>query len=204
MKININSLSAFTLTEVMMAAALFGLVVAGTISVFVMSQKLGHSTSLRMQTVRESSLALARMVYGLGTNNGLRAAGTIMVNTNVHGHWTGIEYWKTQDQPPSASSTSHFVCGWNNIGDGSWRLIISNKFSGIKYIDYNQRERNILFWSDIGSMASRLLIGNYVSNARVTTNANGTFRVQLTVAREDGMFSASNTVSSVVKLRNKL
>jgi len=82
-----SSRSAFTLLEVMIAAALFGLVVAGTIEVYIMCNKLWHRTALNMQTVRESSLALSRMIYGTGTNNGLRAASMVTLATAGGGSW---------------------------------------------------------------------------------------------------------------------
>ena len=199
----IPSRAGFTLLEVLIATALFGLVVAGKISVYIMCNKIWHATSLGMQTVRESSLAVARMVYGMETNNGLRAAVSITIDTNVHGHWNGIEYWKTGATPPAPSDSSHYLCGYGGWGDGSWRLIISNMFGGIRYIDYNIDERNMLFWPDTNSLARRLLICNYISAAQVATNAGGTVSLQLTVSKESGMFSSSNTVSTTVKMRNK-
>lgn len=101
MKTKLKKLSSgFTLLEILIATALFGLVVAGTIGVYIMCNKLWHATSLGMQTARESSLALSRMVYGVGTNSGLRSAGTITLDTNFpYGSWMmtvsnsfGVEY----------------------------------------------------------------------------------------------------------------
>ena len=168
-----------------------------------MCNKLWHATSLGMQTTRESSLALSRVVYGLETNSGLRAASMITLNTNVHGHWDGIKYWETGSEPPDAGSASHYLCGYAGWGDGSWRLIYSNTFSGVKYIDYNIQERNLLFLPESTSIANRLLICNYVSSAQVTTNAGGTVSIQLMVEKLDGNFVSSNTVSTSIKMRNK-
>ena len=195
--------SAFTLLEVMIATALFGLVVAGTIEVYIMCNKLWHVTSLSMQTTRESSLALSRVIYGMETNNGLRSAAMITLNTNVHGHWDGVKYWETGAKPLSAASASHYICGWAGYGDSSWRLTFSNSYGGAKHIDYNSQERNIVFLPASNSIANRLLICNYVSSATVTTNAGGTISLQLTVEKRDGMFISSNTVSTLVKMRNK-
>lgn len=149
----------------MIATALFGLVVAGTFSVYIMCNKIWHTTSANMQAVRESSRALSRLVYGIGTNSSLRSASMItLVNSN----------------------------------DGSWRLIVSNAFEGTKYIDYNHPQEKIYFWPDTNS-----IICNNVVASSVTTNIAGTVRIQLTVAKQDGMFIASNTVSTAVKMRNK-
>ena len=200
---------AFTLLEVLIATALFGLVIAGTIEVYIMCNKLWHATSLSMQTTRESSLALSRMIYGMGTNSGLRTASMIRLNTNseVHSHWDGIKYWETGAKPPSAINPAHYVSVLgDDPHDNSWRLTVSN-YDGVKYIDYNIQQRNILFCPDTNQTSAarqkRILVCNYVSAARVTTNASGTVGIQLTVEKRDGMFISSNTVSTLVKMRNK-
>jgi len=202
-------LHAFTLLEVMIATALFGLVMAGTIEVYIMCNKLWRATSLSMQTTRESSLALSRVIYGTGTNSGLRTASMIRLNTNseVHSHWDGIKYWETGAKPPSAINPAHYVSVLgDDPHDNSWRLTVSN-YDGVKYIDYNIQQRNILFCPDTNQTSAarqkRILVCNYVSAARVTTNASGTVGIQLTVEKRDGMFIASNTVSTSVKMRNK-
>jgi len=204
---------AFTLMEVMIATALFGLVMAGTFSVYIMCNKIWHSTSISMQTVRESSLALSRLVYGLETNSGLRAASMILLQTNnVYGHpypfLATNKYWETGAKPPSATDEAHYThvgCGYGT--DGSWRLIISNGFDGIQCVDYNSKMRNILFCPDTNQTSAarqkRILICNYVSAARVTTNASGTVTIQVTVSKQDGMLTSSNTVTTTVKMRNK-
>lgn len=194
----------------MIATALFGLVVAGTISVYIMCNKVWHATALNMQVVRESSLALSRIVYGLETNSGLRTVSMIRLNTNseVHSHWNGIKYWETAtNKPPSATDPAHFVSVLgDDPHDNSWRLIVSNQFDGVKYIDYNIQQRNILFCPDTNQTSAarqkRILICNYVSAATVTTNASGTVGIQLTVEKSDGMFISSNMVSTSVKMRN--
>lgn len=154
--------SAFTLLEVMVATALFGLVVAGTISVYIMCNKIWHSTSLSMQAVRESSLALSRLVYGMETNSGLRTASMI---TNI------------------------------NSG-GSWHMTVSNLSGVVQDVYYNSPEK-------ILSNANSIICRD-VSSATATVNsAGGTVSIQLTVIKTNGMFVASNTVSTLVKMRNK-
>ena len=185
----------------MIASALFGLVVAGTISVYIMCNKIWRSTSITMQAVRESSLSLSRLVYRLDPYIGLRSASAVMVNSNLHGIWDGIQYWETGAKPPSATSASHDLAAGSP--DGSWRLTISNAAGTVSYIDYNSQQRNILFRPVIDSVSQRRLICNYVSAARASTNISGTVGLSVTVAKRDGMFIASNTVSTLVKLRNK-
>lgn len=77
--------SAFTLLETMIVVVLFGLVVAGTTSVYIMCNKLWHATSLSMQTTRDCNFAMSRLVYGVGANNGLRTATSITISSNANG-----------------------------------------------------------------------------------------------------------------------
>ena len=73
-------LSGFTLVELMIATAMFGMIMGGAIGVFVMCRKLWHATSLDMTTSRDGSMALSRLVYGVGSDNGLRTASSISTN----------------------------------------------------------------------------------------------------------------------------
>ena len=170
-----NRKQGFTLVEAMIAVALFGLVVAATIDVFIMCQKLWHATSLDMEMVHASDIALARMVAGLDTNSGLREARMVTIYTNnVYGHpypfLDSYKYWETGANPPAATDPTHYThlgCAYGS--DGSWRLIISNVFGGVAYLDYNSKMRNILFWPDTNQTTAarqkRILICNYVSAA---------------------------------------
>jgi len=186
----------FTLVEVMIAVGIFSLVIAGTINVYIICQKVWHSTSLKMQTTQAGSLAIAKMVYGLGTNNGLRAAAHIDV-VAAHGYY----YPAVDDKyPPAANTNVHGLI--TNSPNGSWRIISSNSFDGIKWIDYNAIASNIVFWPDISSSSSRQLIGNYVSSAMASTNAGNGIFITITVSRTDGQFNSSNEVSTFVKMRN--
>ena len=189
--------NGFTLVEVMMALGLFLLIVAGTISVYLMCHEVWRSTSLKMDTTQYASIALARMVYGLGTNNGLRTAASIDVNTNVLGCWvTGSSY------PQPANASTHFL--YTNFGtpNKSWRITSSNEFDGVKWIDYNRLASNIVFWPNIADSSSRELICNYVESATASNTGDGIF-FSITITLHDGRFHATNTVSTFVKMRNK-
>jgi len=193
---------AYTLVEIMIAVSLFGLVMTGAIEIYMMCNKLWHATELRMEVTRASSLAITRMVYGLETNHGLRAAAGIYFNTNVHGHWDGVKYWETGADPLPPSSAMQYLCGSGGLSDGSWRLGYSNNFCGMKYIDYNSQERSLLFLPRSNSIADRMLICNYVKSARITTNLAGTIGIELEIEKRVGNFLASNVVSTLVKIRN--
>ena len=188
----------FTLIEVMMAVGLFLLIVAGTLSVYIMCMQTWHSTSLKMETTHSVSLAIARMVYGLGTNNGLRTAAKVVVDPAFAGVYLS---WKPPtNYPPPANADNHWIASYP--GDGSWRITSSNEFDGTKWIDYNINARNIVYWPNITDSSSRQLICNYVESATASNTSDGIF-ISITIVKEDGRFDASNTVSTFVKIRNK-
>lgn len=193
--------NGYTLVELMIATSIFGLVMAGTFGVYLMCNKIWRSTALNMQAVRESSLALSRIVYGLETDGGLRTASMVALNTNFHGEWDSIKYWETGAKPPAATSSVHYLA--SGSPDGSWRLVFSNAFVNTRWIDYNSKQRNMVLWTDTSSIAKRQSLCNYVASAGVTTNFNGSVGLRVTVLRSDGMFNASNTVSTLIKIRNK-
>jgi hypothetical protein len=198
----------------MIASGLFGLVMAGALSVYLMCNRSWHSTAVRMQVARASSLALTRIIYGMEINRSLRGASVVMLNTNFHGWPFTCKYWETNGSPPSATSSIHHICNCGSYAkDGSWRLIISNTSDSAAYIEYNSQVRSLVFCpvtnltGSNGRLATeaerkRVLICNYVSAARVTINANDTLAIAVTVSKRKGMFSAINTVSTTVKLRN--
>lgn len=205
-----NGSRGFTLVELMIATGLFGLVIAGSLGVYIMCQRMWRSTSLSMDTSHMAGLAIQRMVYGVGTNSGLRAAAMVTLNTNVGGHPYNITnyYWQTDIAPPEPANSVHYVhVGCSYIPDGSWRLTYSNIFNGVMCLDYNIKQRNILFCPDLGqttaARSKRILICNYVSSATVN-NTNGTVEIQLTVWKKDGMFVSSNQASTFIRMRNNL
>ena len=207
-----NGSRGFTLIELMIAVGLFGLVIAGSLGVYIMCQRTWRATSLSMDTSRMASLAIQRMVYGVGTNSGLRSAALVTLDTNVGGHLYVITnyYWETGIAPPSPANPLHYVhvdchAGGTPTHDGSWRLTFSNAFEGVMCIDYNIKQRNILFCPDTdqtsAALSQRILICNYVSSATVQTN-DGTVEIQLMVWKKDGVFVSSNQVSAFVNMRN--
>lgn len=77
--------NGFTLTEVMIAVVLFSISIGTATGVLFMCQKMWHATSLSMQTAWDCNLAMSRLIYGVGTNNGLRTATTITISSNATG-----------------------------------------------------------------------------------------------------------------------
>lgn len=199
-----NDYRGFTLVELMIAVGLFSLVIAGSLGVYIMCQRMWCATSLSMDTSRMASLAIERMVYGVGTNSGLRAAATasIAVDTNKHTYIVFTNYWDSPGgSPPPANHWANLLSPTWSDQDGSWRIICSNAFDGENYIDYVKKNRSIVMWPNINPDVSRLLICNYVSSATVTST-NGTVSIQLTVWKKDGAFVSSNQVSAFIKMRN--
>jgi type II secretory pathway pseudopilin PulG len=207
-----NASMGFTLLELMIAVGLFSLVIAGSLGVYIMCQRMWRATSLSIDTSRMAGLAIQRMVYGVETNSGLReaVAGMVVLQTNAYGHpyplLASNKYWETGAQPPSAADPAHYThVGCSYGTDGSWRLIVSNTSDGVKCFDYNIKMRNILFCPDIdqtsAARSKRILICNYVSSATVT-NTNEAIEIRLTVWKKDGMFVSSNQVGAFIKMRN--
>ncbi|MBU4200128.1 MAG: prepilin-type N-terminal cleavage/methylation domain-containing protein [Verrucomicrobia bacterium] len=189
----------FTLIELMIASVLFGLAMAGATSVYIMCQKMWHATSLSMTVNRECDLAMSRLVYGIGTNNGLRTASSIKYE-NKKGMWTGTDHV----YPPAPGDPAHFL----NPGspDGSWRITCSNAFDGERWIDFNKEASNIVLWVEEPLSAphreTRQLICNYVSAAVVATNASGV-NIRLTLLRKEGRLTSTNQMSTFVLMRNR-
>ncbi|MBU4211347.1 MAG: prepilin-type N-terminal cleavage/methylation domain-containing protein, partial [Verrucomicrobia bacterium] len=132
------SSKGFTLVELMIATAMFGMTMGGAIGVYVMCQKLWHATSLGMTTSRDGNMALSRLVYGVGSNNGLRTASSISVANDMRGMWTGTGHV----YPPAPGDPAHFLNP--GLPDGSWRMTCSNAFDGERWIDFNKQASNIV------------------------------------------------------------
>ena len=61
-----NGARGFTMVEMMVAAGLFGLVISGSLGVYIMCQKYWHATSLDIDTSHMAGLAIERQP---GKNN---------------------------------------------------------------------------------------------------------------------------------------
>lgn len=202
----------FSLIEVMVAVAIFGLVVGGMIEVYIMCQKYWQASSLQMQMAQMADMAVLKMVFGVGTNSGLRQASsvalykypdTVASSAYVHDHLSPstYKYWQLSDlQPPTSSDTRlDMTCSYPTTYDGgSWRLMFSNQFAGAQYIEYNCPFRTLSLGT---SSVSRVVLATYVSNATVTVGNEGV-NIEITTWRKIGDFVGSNTASAFVLLRN--
>jgi type II secretory pathway pseudopilin PulG len=195
----------------MVALAIFSILMAGAVGVFTMCQRLWYSISLDVETSQMANLALERIIYGAGTNGGIRAAGWFKVETNYGGHPSinPPQYWADMSAAvPKASDPNYYLhknCSYSY--DGSWRLYYSNSYEGIQYIDYNGTNRTLMFWSSTPSdtyatnIKDRLLIGNYIASASVVSNIRGC-TISVSTLKRRGNKISTNTVSSFIKFRN--
>lgn len=135
--------ASFSLIEVMITVALTSLVIAGVLGVLIMCQKMWQATSLSMDTTMKGSLALSKMVYGVGTNIGLRSASGY-VFTNMTG-----------------------------LSNGSWRISYSNDLEGTKHLVYDSYASNISLRQILTNAANAEVICVCVSSATVSSVSNG-------------------------------
>ncbi|MCS7048716.1 MAG: prepilin-type N-terminal cleavage/methylation domain-containing protein [Verrucomicrobiae bacterium] len=82
----------FTLAEMLVAVAIASVVVAGTTSLFITFLRSYNNTTLMRNTATQASMGLERMVYGVGTNGGLRAAEASKVSVSYPSGGWRIEY----------------------------------------------------------------------------------------------------------------
>lgn len=197
---------AFTLVELTIAVSLFGLLVTGAFGVYIMCQRMWRATSLQLETTHMANLALERMVYGLGTGSGLRAAAWIEVDTNKYKSLFSPydPYWlnPTGVPPPADSAYNNLGLYFTNYTDGSWRIAYSNAQDGLRHMDYIRPQRTIVLWIQPGQSSSRRLISNYVLSSTLSNGVAG-LAIDLTISKRLGSFAASNRVSTYVARRNR-
>ena len=80
--------SGFTIIEVLIASFLTVVVVASAWSLFVSYQQIWRETSVRVDANRIASMALNRLVYGMGSSScGLRGASDAVLTSNTTNGW---------------------------------------------------------------------------------------------------------------------
>lgn len=77
-----QSKSGFTLAEIMVASGVLLFVITGAIAVYISSLWIWNSTTVTVDASQEASKVLMKIVYGVGTNMGIRAALGSTVNTD--------------------------------------------------------------------------------------------------------------------------
>ena len=175
----------------MVAAAIFSLGRRES-SPHLACQRVWYATTLNIHAAREVSMALNKIVYGMGTNLGMRSAIRVTLRTNCSS-------WRTDIGILAATSLSHGIIT-PSTPDGSWRMIALNT-NGTQWIDYNVKASNLVFWSAPNTPNSRLKIANYIAGAQVTTNSDG-INITLTAMRQHGEMRGAYEASTFIKLRN--
>jgi prepilin-type N-terminal cleavage/methylation domain-containing protein len=81
--------SGFTLVELLVAAGIAAVCVTGVTALLIAANRVWYSTSVDAKASTEASEIIEKMVYGVGTNRGLRSAqaSTVNVTTSATG-WT--------------------------------------------------------------------------------------------------------------------
>jgi prepilin-type N-terminal cleavage/methylation domain-containing protein len=120
-----KSTSGFTLVEMLISVSIVTLVIVGTFNVFVQTIRSYNATSLISVASKRASLALDRMVVGVGTNYGLREAqaASITISTNSSS-------WQLSYSNQSIAYYFKYSGGTSNtIVDQSGKLICTNVVS---------------------------------------------------------------------------
>ncbi len=121
MKSRLQFQRGFTLAEMLVAVGIGSVVIAGTMTLFVTYLRFYNSTSLMRNCASRASLALERMVYGVGANVGLRAAQSSTVSvTYPSGGWR-IQY--------NTNLVFQYTVAAKTITDQANKIICSNVIS---------------------------------------------------------------------------
>jgi len=116
----IDRRAGMTLVEMMVAMSIGSAVIAAMLTMFVWFGRSYNNTSLQRVASQRSNLALERMVYGVGTNIGLRAAkaSTVIITNNAAG-------WKVS----YTNLWFQYTVATKRIADQSGKTIATNVFA---------------------------------------------------------------------------
>jgi Tfp pilus assembly protein PilE len=128
-----RSAGGFTLVEMMMSFAIITLITIGAFNVFIQVLRSYNASTLMRTAAGRASTGMERMVYGVGTNIGLReaAANSVTVTYSNTTDWT-LTYTNLVD---SASATNagaksfKYSTSKKQITDWAGKLICTNVIS---------------------------------------------------------------------------
>ena len=145
----------FTLIESVMTLAFSVLIITGLLAVFITCNRYWHQTSLDLATSRQGNQCLARMVYGVGTNIGLRGA---YWATN----WGSSSNWRLQ-------SSNYYGQVWYIYDTVNHTVVFSNAH-GNCVIGKNIIASQVSTTNGIGiSITLRQSDGRYTNNNAMNT-----------------------------------
>jgi type II secretory pathway component PulJ len=114
----LRSTGGFTLVEMCISMGIVTLVTVGMFNVFWQVLKTYNETSLMSITAKQASMALDRMVIGIGTNAGLREAqASTVTTTSTTTNWQ-LSY--------NSGLTFTYYTNTHAIVDQSGKCIVSN------------------------------------------------------------------------------
>ncbi len=114
----LRSTGGFTLVEMCISMGIVTLVTVGMFNVFWQVLKTYNETSLMSITAKQASMALDRMVIGIGTNAGLREAqASTVTTTSTTTNWQ-LSY--------TSGLTFTYYTNTHAIVDQSGKCIVSN------------------------------------------------------------------------------
>jgi type II secretory pathway component PulJ len=114
----LRSIGGFTLVEMCVSMGIVALVTVGMFNVFWQVLKTYNETSLMSITAKQASVALDRMVIGVGTNAGLREAqASTVTTTSTTTNWQ-LSY--------NSGLTFTYYTNTHAIVDQSGKCIVSN------------------------------------------------------------------------------
>jgi prepilin-type N-terminal cleavage/methylation domain-containing protein len=123
----------FSLTELMMALGIMGLVMAGGTVVYLMSQRLFHQTSAISKAYVGASTVIQRMIAGVGTGYGVRGALPSLAVVTENDGWSMT--YEAPSAPSGFGTEKHYLRYQAPRGvieysrdsmDGQWALIGKN------------------------------------------------------------------------------
>jgi len=117
----------FTLAEIMVSLAVFSLVVAGAAPVYIMCSRTWYKSTLSTRAASETSMALEKLVYGMGLQYGLRSAvATSVVVTATGSDWV-VRYVNSEGGTNRFSyDASGTVLRYLGSAAAAWTLVGSN------------------------------------------------------------------------------
>ncbi len=101
--------------EVLIAIMISVVVLAGLMGSFLSVYRSWRAIALRMEADREVNNAMSRMVYGMGTNQGLRAAAVGSVTRTVSGGGWTLAYRTDLDSGAQTNSFTFSVSASNLV-----------------------------------------------------------------------------------------
>ncbi len=145
----------FTLVEALVSMSIGSVVIAGSLSLFIFFARSYNATTLVRNTSTKADFALERMVYGVGTNIGLRAASRSTVTlSSTSTNWT-ITY--------NTNFWFRYTASTGKIINQSSKLICSNVTASAVSLYTNGCDISVTVVESAGGKKSTNTMSSYVA-----------------------------------------